>query len=96
MTNGENQALLIANKYNEEITNEEMVKHLATEVVELAIALEKGDKANIKEEVGDCLFLLLHIISRHDELKESLSSLCVMASEKMEMRYHNQKIGSPD
>jgi NTP pyrophosphatase (non-canonical NTP hydrolase) len=89
MTNGEKQALAIAEKYKSNVSDEQKVKHLATEVMELGYALVKDNKANILEEIGDCAFLLLHILSQHNPSKTSLSNLCVMASEKMELRNKN-------
>jgi len=83
------QALAIANKYAAGFNDEAKVKHLATEVVELALGLEKKDQANIQEEIGDCLFLLLHILSRHNPKNLSLYDLIEVAAKKMETRFNN-------
>lgn len=91
MTGGEHQALVIANKYKGHVSDEEKVKHLATEVIELARALEKGDEENIREEIGDCAFLLLHLLDRHDPKKIGIITAIVKASDKMERR-HNKEI----
>lgn len=85
MKNGEEQALSVAKKYVDEITEEEKVKHLATEVVELGMAIAKGDKKNIAEEIGDCAFLLLHIASKNGE--SGLTNPILRASRKMESRF---------
>jgi NTP pyrophosphatase (non-canonical NTP hydrolase) len=39
-------------------------KHLKKEVEELILAIEKGDKENIEEELADCFFMLFSIADR--------------------------------
>lgn len=86
MTNGESQALMVANKYKGHITTEDKIKWLATEVVEVAMALQSGDEKHLLEELGDCAFLLSHIISRYDKDKMGIIHFISTASEKMERR----------
>jgi len=39
-------------------------KHLKKEVEELILAIERGDKENIDEELADCFFMLFSIADR--------------------------------
>ena len=86
MTNGEYQAIAIADKYYSKVTDHQQIKHLATEVVELQQAISNKDEKNIEEEIGDCLYILLHILSRHNPHKKSMTTLALNASDKLEMR----------
>jgi phosphoribosyl-ATP pyrophosphohydrolase len=87
MTNGENQAMAVINKYVPKgVTTEMMVKKLGEELVELAIAIERKDERNIREEIGDCAFILLHILSKHDADNEGIINRIVSAAQKMETR----------
>lgn len=86
MTNGEHQAVATANRYKGDISDEDKVKHLATEVIELGYALAHEDETNIREEIGDCLYLLLHILSRHNPEKFSMTTMVLLASDKMERK----------
>lgn len=52
---------MVAEKYAGEYTFEDKVKWLGEEVVELAMAIGADDTENIKEEIGDCVYLLLHL-----------------------------------
>lgn len=96
MTNGENQALSVANKFLPDITEEQMIKKLGEEIIELAIAIERKDEINIREEIGDCAYILLHILSKHDKNNEGIVNRIVCASEKLATRmssgyYDNKK-----
>ena len=83
--NDEQQAILIAEKYKGHVTDIEKVKHLAGEVVELMDAIVRGDKKEITGEIGDCAFLLSHLLYRHGE-GQGLISEVTTASIKMERR----------
>lgn len=86
MTNGEEQALAIADKYKGNITTEEKIKWLATEVVEVGMAFQSENEEHLLEELGDCAFLLSHIISRYDKRKLGIIHYITLASEKMVRR----------
>ncbi len=86
MTNGEEIALKTANKYKGNITTEDQIKWLATEVVEVAMAFQSGDEKHLLEELGDCAFLLSHIISKFDTDKKGIIHFISLAGDKMEMR----------
>ncbi len=88
MTNGEKQAIAIANLYFPNITDEQQVKKLGEELVELAIAIERKDDVNIYEELGDCAYILLHILSRckHEFAKDGLVNAILAAANKVEYR----------
>ena len=86
MTNGEEIALKTANKYKGLVTTEEKIKWLATEVVEVAMAFQSGDEQHLLEELGDCAFLLSHIISRYDKDKKGIIHFISLAGEKVERR----------
>ncbi len=84
MTNLEKEALKIANKYRGNVTEQDRVKWLAGEVTELARAIDAGNINDIRDEIGDCAFLLLHISSRYTKL--GLAYLIGKAAIKMENR----------
>lgn len=86
MTYGEEQALMIADKYKGKVTTEDKIKWLATEVVEVAMAFQSGDEKHLLEELGDCAFLLSHIISRYDKDKLGIIHYISVASDKMQKR----------
>ena len=86
MTYGEEQALLVANQYKGDISTDAKLKWLAGEVVELSIAIANGDKKNVIEEIGDCAFLLSHILQRYDDDDLGIITTIVKASLKMERR----------
>lgn len=87
MTNGEEMALATAEKYVSSLSDSDKVKKLAEEVLELAIALDKNDEVNIREEIGDCAFILSHILSRHDTKNGGgIITQILIASGKMETR----------
>ncbi len=91
MTHGEIEALKIADKYKGKLSDIDKVKKLGEELVELAIAIQENNDENIQEEIGDCVFLLLHILSRHNKSKHSninlgLVDVVLRASDKMEIR----------
>lgn len=87
MTNGENQALTALNRILPNATPEKMVKKLGEELVELAIAVERKNEKEIREEIGDCAFILLHILSKYDSEKEGLINRILSAANKMETRF---------
>ncbi len=55
------EAIMVAEKYAGEYTLEDKIKWLGEEFGELAMAIGANDTENIKEEIGDCVYLLLHI-----------------------------------
>lgn len=87
MTDIEINALIIANKYLPNINIEKMIKKLGEEVAELALGIGKDDKININEEIGDCAYILLHILSKTNPDKSLLD--CIKeASLKMDYRFN--------
>ncbi len=86
MTAEEEKALAIANKYKGNITTEDKIKWLATEVVEVAMAFQSGSEKHTLEELGDCAFLISHIISRYDKENLGIIHYISEASEKMVKR----------
>jgi len=92
MTNGESTALIVADKYKGQVTTEDKIKWLATEVVEVAMAFQSGDEKHLLEELGDCAFLLSHIISRYDKDKKGIIHFISTASEKMERKNNENEL----
>lgn len=82
MTYGEKYALNTANRFKGNVTTEEKIKWLATEVVEVGMAFTTGNEKEILEELGDCAFLLSHIISRYDKDKKGIIHYISLAAEK--------------
>lgn len=81
----ENEAILIADKFTGNISTEEKIKWLATEVVEVGMAYSANeDPERILEELGDCAYLLSHIISRYSAL--GIEHFISKAAEKMQTR----------
>lgn len=66
MTNEELIILETFEYYKGFITVEKMVQKLGEEVMELAMGIAAKDDKNIKEEIGDCLGILLHIAYKHN------------------------------
>lgn len=95
MTNGEIQAILIANKYHGNVSEIKKLKKLGEEFTEFIEAvLVKGENEMI-EEAGDMCYLILHILSsriNHDEI--NLIKFVMMASDKLEMRARNNTLKS--
>jgi len=85
MTNGEHQALAVFEKYVGNIPLTDKMKKLGEEIIELAIAIGLKDNKNIKEEIGDCAAILLHIAYKLDP-KRGLTEYILDASDKMEKR----------
>ncbi len=85
MTEIETKAIAIANKYVGQFSLEQKIKKLGEEVVELTLGIARGDMDNIKEELGDCFFLLLHIATTTIG-SEGCDYYIQLAAEKMEYR----------
>lgn len=81
----ERESIAIANKYKHNISTEDKIKWLATEVVEVSIAFGNGDNKNLIEELEDCAFLISHILSRYTDcgIVEHISNAAI----KMEKRF---------
>jgi len=91
MTNGEHQAVNIANKYVGYISEMDKLKHLGEEYAEFIEACLTKSEDDIYEEASDMIYLILHIISKRlppDRI--NMSTMVVNASDKMEYRF-NQK-----
>lgn len=88
MTQIEREALDILNKYLPNVTEEQMIKKLGEELVELSMAIGKNDRVNVLEETGDCLFILFHILSKYKN-DASLGYSLSMAAQKLETRIKN-------
>lgn len=84
----EKQALKIAEKYVGEISTECKIKWLSTEVIEVAMAFQSGNGKNLLEELGDCAFLISHIISRFDD--KGIVNQISKAADKMKLRYEKK------
>lgn len=80
----ERKALEIANKYLPNILTERMIKKLGEEVTELAMAVGANDQHGIIEEIGDCAYILSHMLSKYSD--KGLIVAIVKASEKLERR----------
>lgn len=88
MTPNEREARDILDKYLPNVTEEQMVKKLGEELVELSMAIGKNDRVNILEETGDCLFILFHILCKY-KTDASLGNSIVLAAQKLERRFKN-------
>ena len=86
MTNIEVHAIIIADRYKGDISDEKKLHKLGEEMMELAVAFGKNDKENINEEIGDVAFVLLHFAKRMNPNK-SLLQYIEEAAEKMELKY---------
>jgi len=88
---GEYRALTIARRHKGHVSVEKKMKWLAGEMAELSMAIAQGDAEAIKEEIGDCAFILSHILSMYDEGRWGIVKAIVDASDKMESRHRNSK-----
>lgn len=86
MTVGEENALRAIEKVWPYTTDEKRMKKLGEEIIELAMALQKGDEKHIREEIGDVAFVLIHILSKYDSQKLGIIHYITMAQIKMEQR----------
>jgi NTP pyrophosphatase (non-canonical NTP hydrolase) len=82
MTKQETRAVAIANEYVGEKSSIKRMHKLGEEVLELAMAIQSGDKRHIDEELGDVLYILLHVASRNNP-KKSLADYAQDAAVKM-------------
>lgn len=90
MTHEENIAIKIAEKYKGHLSDKDMIKQLAVEVIELASVLESGTSYDIFEEIGDCALLLSHILSRHNKKNLDIIHCITIASGKMKRRFESE------
>lgn len=77
----------IAERYTGNCSNAKKIQKLGEEVVELAMGIALEDQENIEEELGDCLFILIHLMRRltdysTEELLEKASSKMVRRNSK--------------
>jgi NTP pyrophosphatase (non-canonical NTP hydrolase) len=84
----EKQAIKIADKYVDNISTEDKIKWLSTEIVEVAMAFQSGDNNHLLEELGDCAFLISHIISRYEN--SGIINQISKAANKMKLRYEKK------
>lgn len=84
MTRGEEQALATIKEHFPNVEPYEMVKKLGEKLVELAMAVQSGLEDDVKEEIGDCAYILLHLLSKCEN--QGLITEIVKASEKLERR----------
>ena len=78
-------------KFVEEIKwkteSSEIFNHLVEEIGEIARALRKKDKENLKEELADTLFLLLKLSNQEDiNLSEAFTKKFRSIKEKHQLR----------
>ena len=89
MTRGEHQAINVANKYYPDITISGQLKKLGEEVIEFTEAVLIGNDDQIADEAGDCLYLILHILSKKlPPERINQTTLVVNASDKLERRLY--------
>jgi len=91
MTNGEIQAVSIADRWASDISQINKLKKLGEELIEFTEAVLNKTPKDMREEAGDMCFLILHILSKEmtqDEI--NLTTLVMNASDKMEMRNYKQ------
>lgn len=87
MTNGEIQAVAIADRHVGDSKEIDKLKKLGEEFTEFIEAVLTGEDKEMLDEAGDMCFLILHILSkRMPQDKINLTQLVVQASDKMEMR----------
>lgn len=77
--------IAIAEKYTGDCTNAKKIQKLGEEVVELAMGIAEWDMDNMREELGDCLFILIHLKNRICP-KITVDELLTLASNKMVKR----------
>lgn len=64
MNHEEKIAMRIADKYKSDVSQLDKLKHLGQEFTEFVNAVVLNDKQNMKEEAGDIVFLVLHILHK--------------------------------
>ena len=84
MKSEEQKALNIANKHLPNTLTERMVQKLGEEVMELAMAVGANDHYGVIEEIGDCAYILSHLLSKYSD--KGLIVAIVRASKKLETR----------
>jgi NTP pyrophosphatase (non-canonical NTP hydrolase) len=85
MNDKEKRLVAVADKYVGDITTAKKIQKLGEEMMELAMAVQEGEPKHIEEELGDCMYILLHIASRVNKKKSYLDYLFAAAT-KMIMR----------
>ena len=85
MTKAENYMAVLADRFIGKQTNAKKIQKLGEEMMELAMAIAEGDSAHSEEELGDCLFILLHLAYGINP-KRSIHSYLQEAAEKMVVR----------
>lgn len=92
MTRGEIDSLELLKRHFPNADRISMLKKLGEEITELSMAIANGDEKNIKEEVGDMAFILLHILSTTET--SGIITEIVIAADKLQRRidegYYNQ------
>lgn len=88
MTNGESQAISIANTYKGDISQINKLKKLGEELIEFTEAILTKSEKEILDEAGDMVFIILHILHKQGiaNSKINLTNLVLTAAEKMERR----------
>lgn len=72
----------LADQFVGKKTNAKKIQKLGEEMMELAMAVAEGDSAHTEEELGDCLYILLHLASGINP-KRSINSYLKEAAVKM-------------
>jgi NTP pyrophosphatase (non-canonical NTP hydrolase) len=84
------EAIMVANEFAGHYTPEQKVKKLAEEVVELGMAIRANDLENMQEEIGDCVYILLHLAYQKFETVQ-FDGYIKAAMEKMIRRNSNEE-----
>lgn len=86
----EAEAIMIADRFKGDVSTEDKIKWLATEVVEVGMAYQAEDEEHLLEELGDCAFLISHILSRYSD--KGIIHFITEAAEKMKERNRKKKV----
>lgn len=83
----------IADKYVGDITTAKKIQKLGEEMMELAMAVQEGNAPHIEEELGDCLYILLHVGSRVNKKKSIMDYIHAAATKLVVRRNLNDPKG---
>ena len=76
--------------YGEEFDPAATYRKLLEEIGELGEAMMHGDSRGVFEEIGDCAFILMHLVREQCGPETSLTAAIAVALEKCQMRFHNR------
>lgn len=72
-----------AERYYPYLSDKQKLSKLAEEVTELNLAVAKHDPENIREEIGDCLYVMLHILHQKGFPDVGVNDLLKEAHDKL-------------